>query len=72
MLEAGKRLVILKENEPHGEYVQIVKEQLNLEPRIAQKMAQAALEVFISRADIKSENVFAFGKIKTVRIDVRG
>ena len=28
MLEAGKRLIILKENEPHGDFVGIVEEQL--------------------------------------------
>lgn len=44
MLEAGKRLLILKENEPHGEFQSIARDELNLEPRIAQKMAQAALK----------------------------
>ncbi|MDE8666932.1 hypothetical protein PUN16_030700 [Pseudomonas aeruginosa] len=28
MLEAGKRLIVLKEHEPHGEFTQIVTEQL--------------------------------------------
>lgn len=28
MLEAGKRLIILKENEPHGDFVGIVKNNL--------------------------------------------
>ncbi|HGJ5882380.1 MAG TPA: DUF3102 domain-containing protein, partial [Arsenophonus sp.] len=44
MLEAGKRLIILKENEPHGEFMKIVEEQLGLQYRIARKMAQAALK----------------------------
>ncbi|EDU0755363.1 DUF3102 domain-containing protein [Salmonella enterica] len=64
MLEAGKRLVILKENEPHGEYVQIVKEQLNLEPRIAQKMAQAALKFLSPELTSKAKTFSHLGKSK--------
>ena len=30
MLEAGKRLVILKENEPHGDFTEIVTGQLEI------------------------------------------
>lgn len=30
MLEAGKRLVILKENEPHGEFINILENELGL------------------------------------------
>ncbi|EFL6964763.1 DUF3102 domain-containing protein, partial [Salmonella enterica subsp. enterica serovar Montevideo] len=64
MLEAGKRLVILKENEPHGEYVQIVKEQLNLEPRIAQKMAQAALKFLSPELTSKAKTFSHLGRSK--------
>ena len=34
MLEAGKRLVILKENEPHGDFINILENDLGLEPRV--------------------------------------
>ncbi|EKR7615304.1 DUF3102 domain-containing protein [Escherichia coli] len=64
MLEAGKRLVILKENEPHGEYAQIVKEQLNLEPRIAQKMAQAALKFLSPELASKAKSLSHLGRTK--------
>jgi hypothetical protein len=42
MLEAGKRLIELKDNEPHGEFVRIVEEELILNPRTAQLMMVAA------------------------------
>lgn len=48
MLEAGKRLIILKENEPHGEFVAIVEEQLGLHVRAAQRMMKASLK-YLSR-----------------------
>ncbi|OQD19953.1 phage protein, partial [Burkholderia cenocepacia] len=44
MLEAGKRLILLKENEPHGEFTTIVEEQLGLAPRTARLMIQAAVK----------------------------
>jgi hypothetical protein len=43
MLEAGKRLILLKEHEPHGEWMQCL-QQLNVEPRMAQRMMQASLK----------------------------
>lgn len=42
MLEAGKRLILLKENEPHGEFMEIVEEKLGLTRSTAQRMMQAA------------------------------
>lgn len=44
MLEAGKRLIVLKENEPHGEFVEIVEQQLGLHVRAAQRMMQAFIK----------------------------
>ncbi|AOJ05108.1 hypothetical protein WS70_25660 [Burkholderia mayonis] len=44
MLEAGKRLILLKENEPHGEFIQIAQEQLGLPHRTAARMMQAAVK----------------------------
>lgn len=44
MLEAGKRLVQIKENEPHGEFIEIVEERLGLSRRTAQVMMQAAVK----------------------------
>ncbi|HAT3770572.1 TPA: DUF3102 domain-containing protein [Citrobacter freundii] len=44
MLEAGKRLVILKENEPHGDFINILENDLGLEPRVARRMMQASVK----------------------------
>ena len=43
MLKAGKRLILLKEHEPHGEFIQAL-EQIGIAPRAAQKMMQAAVK----------------------------
>jgi hypothetical protein len=50
MLEAGKRLLVIKENIEHGEFLDIV-EALGLTPRTAQKMMQAALKFLLPGRD---------------------
>ena len=52
MLEAGKRLIILKENEPHGDFVGIVEEQLGLHVRAAQRMMKASLKYLLGKAKL--------------------
>lgn len=42
MLEAGKRLLVMREHEPHGEFMQIVEQQMGMDPRVARRMMQAA------------------------------
>lgn len=42
MLETGKRLIILKEHEAHGDWVTTLRE-LSIEPRLAQRFMQAAV-----------------------------
>ncbi|HGB3471651.1 TPA: DUF3102 domain-containing protein [Salmonella enterica subsp. diarizonae serovar 61:l,v:z35] len=64
MLEAGKRLLILKENEPHGEFQSITREELGLEPRIAQKMAQAALKYLSPRLASNAKALSHLGRTK--------
>lgn len=44
MLEAGKRLVQLKENEPHGEFELIVDRDIGIAPSVARRMMQAAVK----------------------------
>ncbi|MGO1000860.1 DUF3102 domain-containing protein [Lysobacter sp. CA196] len=44
MLEVGKRLIQIKENEPHGEFVGIVEGSLGIEARVARRMMQAAVK----------------------------
>ncbi|MDZ7655591.1 MAG: hypothetical protein U0997_06570 [Sulfurimicrobium sp.] len=43
MLEAGKRLILMKEHEAHGDWISCLN-QLNVEPRIAQMMMKAAIK----------------------------
>ncbi|KAF1043219.1 MAG: hypothetical protein GAK35_02311 [Herbaspirillum frisingense] len=43
MLEAGARLALIRSQEPHGEWLETC-EQLNLEPRTAQRMINSALK----------------------------
>lgn len=42
MLEAGKRLLIIKESEPHGKFTQAVEERLGINYNTAVKMMKAA------------------------------
>ena len=55
MLEAGKRLVILKENEPHGDFIDIVESQLSLSKRTAQVMMQASLKYLSPKLEPKAQ-----------------
>lgn len=43
MLEAGRRLVLLREHEPHGEFLKAL-ESAGVAPRMAQRLMQAALK----------------------------
>ena len=64
MLEAGKRLIILKENEPHGEFVAIVEEQLGLRVRAAQRMMKASLKYLSPKLEPKATTLSLLGKAK--------
>lgn len=65
MLEAGKRLVMLKENEGHGKFLEIVEQQLGLQPRTAQLMMQAAIKYLGTPELAANANVFShLGKSK--------
>ncbi|MGS6467040.1 DUF3102 domain-containing protein [Enterobacter intestinihominis] len=57
MVEAGKRLVIVKENEPHGEFIEIVECQLSLPKRTAQVMMQASLKYLSPKLESKAPAV---------------
>ncbi|EPZ6655796.1 DUF3102 domain-containing protein [Escherichia coli] len=64
MLEAGKRLVILKENEPHGDFIDIVESQLSLSKRTAQVMMQASLKYLSPKLEPKAQALAFLGKTK--------
>lgn len=64
MLEAGKRLIILKEHEPHGEFTEIVEERLGLGVRTVQMMMNASAK-FMSPALVSKTKTFSLlGKSK--------
>lgn len=64
MLEVGKRLVQLKENEPHGDFTEIVTEQLGLGLRTAQAMMQAAVKFLSPALASKAQSVALLGRSK--------
>ncbi|WP_368762662.1 DUF3102 domain-containing protein [Klebsiella michiganensis] len=64
MLEAGKRLVILKENEPHGDFSFIVTEQLGLAERTARLVMQAAVKYCSPQLEPKRQALAVLGKTK--------
>ncbi|HFG0945731.1 TPA: DUF3102 domain-containing protein [Salmonella enterica] len=71
MLEAGKRLVILKENEPHGDFITILENDLGLEPRVARRMMQASVK-FLGNGDQNSKRtaLTVLGKTKLYELMV--
>ena len=65
MLEAGKRLIILKENEPHGDFTNILENELGLAPQVARRMMQASM-AFLGEGDepTKRSTLSVLGKAK--------
>ena len=59
MLEAGKRLILLKEHEAHGDYLDSLK-AVNIEPRTAQNIVKATLKF----GDVKTKTLSHLGKSK--------
>lgn len=60
MLEAGRRLIQMREHEPHGEWIECLK-RIGIEPRVAQKMAQAALKFAPPNAPLTAHLIEAAG-----------
>lgn len=56
MLEAGKRLILLKEHEDHGQFLDSL-ERIGLEKRIAQKMMQAAVKLLDNNGALKAKSI---------------
>lgn len=53
LLEMGKRLILLKEHEQHGRFLEAL-EQADVHPRAAQRMMQAAIKFTGSKASLAS------------------
>jgi len=64
MLEAGKRLIQIKENEEHGVFIDIVEGDLGIEKRTAQRMMQAAVKFLSPRLAAKATSVTLLGRSK--------
>ena len=64
MLEAGKRLVVLKEHEPHGDFIEIVEGSLGIHERAAQRMMKAALKYLSPQLQAKATTLSVLGKSK--------
>ncbi|MDY4378666.1 DUF3102 domain-containing protein [Pectobacterium brasiliense] len=64
MLEAGKRLTILKECEPHGEFEIIVREELGIPERTAQRLMQASIKFMNPQLQTKAPTLALLGKSK--------
>ncbi|EIC0888424.1 DUF3102 domain-containing protein [Salmonella enterica subsp. enterica serovar Mikawasima] len=64
MLEVGKRLTILKECEPHGEFENIVRNSLGIPERTAQRIMQAALKFLSPTLEAKAPALALLGKTK--------
>ncbi|STQ91371.1 DUF3102 domain-containing protein [Iodobacter fluviatilis] len=70
MLEAGKRLIVLKENEAHGEFIEIVQQQLGLNDRTARLMMQATIKYTSPALDSKRQTFAVLGKSKLFELMV--
>lgn len=64
MLEAGKRLVILKEHEAHGEFENILQAQIGIPERTAQRMMQSAIKYLSPALQSKAPALALLGKTK--------
>ncbi|WGM00983.1 DUF3102 domain-containing protein [Arsenophonus nasoniae] len=72
MLEAGKRLIIIKENEPYGEFTKIVTEQLGLADRTARLIMQAAIKYTSPRLESQRQTFAGLGKAKLFELMTQG
>lgn len=64
MLEVGKRLITLKENETHGEFIEIVENRLGIGRRTAQRMMAASIKYLSPRLASKATPVTLLGRAK--------
>lgn len=68
MLEAGKRLVALKEIEGHGEFIHICEDRLGLSERTARQLVQAALKYLSPELEKHSSKLQQLGKAKLIEL----
>ncbi|AFJ01985.1 Phage protein [Methylophaga frappieri] len=64
MLEAGKRLVLIKEHEAHGDFQRIVQDQLGMPNATARRLMQAAMKYLSPQLQSKRSALSVLGKTK--------
>lgn len=64
MLEAGKRLILLKEHEGHGKFLELITDRLGLGERSARLMMQAATKFLTPQLAASTSKLAALGKTK--------
>ncbi|WP_051299249.1 DUF3102 domain-containing protein [Marinobacterium litorale] len=70
MFEMGKRLILLKENEPHGEFTEIVENQFGMSPRTVRVMMQATIKYSSPKLEPKRQALAVLGKTKLFELMV--
>ncbi|HCL4297085.1 TPA: DUF3102 domain-containing protein, partial [Pseudomonas aeruginosa] len=60
--------IVLKEHEPHGDFTQIVTEQLGIHERAARRMMQAALKYLSPALESKRTTLSVLGKAKLLEL----
>lgn len=68
MLEAGKRLIEIKEIEGHGEFIRICEERLGLSERTARQLVQASLKYLSPALEKHSAKLHSLGKSKLIEL----
>jgi predicted GNAT family N-acyltransferase len=68
MLEAGKRLIQLKVQEGHGEFIAICEERLGIPERTAQKMMSSARRFMSPKLEAHTTTLAALGKTKLIEL----
>ena len=70
MLQAGRRLIVLKEAEPHGDFIRIIQERLGLAPRTAQQLMKAASKFLTPQLQAATPRLTQLGKSKLFELMV--
>lgn len=64
MLETGRRLILLKENEAHGDFIDIVEGRLGMTARTAQRIMAASVKFTSPKLTPKATTLSFLGKAK--------
>jgi hypothetical protein len=68
VLEFGRRLLLLKEHEAHGDFTRIIDQQFGLHPRAAQRFMQGAIKYLSPKLASKATALSHLGKTKLLEL----